>query len=102
MRYITKGREPSSLTQYKKQSGAYFDGVNKEDIRQALLEEQGYLCAYCMRRISAENMKIDIGNHKANIKQKNWIIPICWVYAMEMQDMYKEIPRVIHIGVIVH
>ena len=41
MRYITKGREPSSLTQYKKQSGAYFDGVNKEDIRQALLEEQG-------------------------------------------------------------
>ena len=40
MRYITKGREPGSLTQYKKQSGAYFDGANKEDIRQALLEEQ--------------------------------------------------------------
>lgn len=59
MRYITKGREPSSLTQYKKQSGAYFDGTNKEDIRQALLEEQGYLCAYCMCRISAENMKIE-------------------------------------------
>ena len=59
MRYITKGREPASLTQYKKQSGAYFDGANKEDIRQALLEEQGYLCAYCMCRISAENMKIE-------------------------------------------
>ena len=49
---IVKGKEPASLTQYKKTKGAYFDGfTKKDDIRQALLEEQGYLCAYCMRRI---------------------------------------------------
>lgn len=56
MFYIIKGREPTSLTQYKKTKGAYFDGfANKDDIRQALLEEQGYLCAYCMRRIKNIN-----------------------------------------------
>ena len=54
MFYIIKGKEPSSLTQYKKTKGAYFDGFSKkDDIRRALLEEQGYLCAYCMRRIDS-------------------------------------------------
>lgn len=52
MIYIHKTAEPNSLTEYKKQSGAYYDGFkNKDDIRRKLLEEQGYLCAYCMRRI---------------------------------------------------
>ena len=56
MFYIIKGREPASLTQYKKSKEAYFDGFPyKDDIRQSLLEEQGYLCAYCMRRIKSIN-----------------------------------------------
>jgi len=59
MLLIKKGKEPNSLTIYKKQSNAYYDGCNKGDIRQALLKEQGYLCAYCMRRISADKMKIE-------------------------------------------
>lgn len=59
MLYIRKGSEPASLTAYKKQSYVYFDGCCKEDIRQNLLKEQGYLCAYCMRRIHAGNMKIE-------------------------------------------
>ena len=53
MFYIIKGKEPVSLTKYKKEKFAYFDGFrNKDDIRHALLQEQGYLCAYCMRRIN--------------------------------------------------
>ncbi len=59
MLLINKGKEPNSLTIYKKQSNAYYDGCNKGDIRQALLKEQGYLCAYCMRRISVDKMKIE-------------------------------------------
>ncbi|GAB6168828.1 hypothetical protein JCM1393_12880 [Clostridium carnis] len=59
MLLIKKGREPNSLTIYKKQINAYYDGCNKGDIRQALLKEQGYLCAYCMKRISEDNMKIE-------------------------------------------
>ena len=59
MLYIKKGKEPASLTKYKKQKFAYFDGWNKDDIRELLLEEQGYLCAYCMRRIDNKHMKIE-------------------------------------------
>lgn len=59
MIYIQKGKEPLSLTEYKKQPYAYYDGCNKDDIRSSLLREQGYLCAYCMRRINKEHMKIE-------------------------------------------
>lgn len=59
MIFIQKGNEPISLTKYRKRPYAYFDGCNKDDIRDRLLKEQGYLCAYCMRRIDKEHMKIE-------------------------------------------
>lgn len=50
MIYIKKGKEPDSLTKYKKQKFAYYDGYKeKDDVREMLLKEQGYLCAYCMK-----------------------------------------------------
>lgn len=70
MRLIKKGKEPNSLTKYKKQSNAYYDGCNKSDIRKALLKEQGYLCAYCMKRISENNMTIEHYNTQSNINEK--------------------------------
>lgn len=61
MRYIQKKSEPESLTQYKKQQGAYYDGYDKkDDVREALLKEQGYLCGYCMKRLeSCDQVKIE-------------------------------------------
>lgn len=60
MLYIQKGREPESLMQYRKEKFAYYDGYPyKDDIREKLLAEQGYLCAYCMQRIDKEHMKIE-------------------------------------------
>lgn len=61
MRYIEKNEEPKSLTRYKKNQNAYFDGFSeKDDIREALLREQGYLCAYCMKRIKCtQDTKIE-------------------------------------------
>lgn len=56
---IQKGDAPDSLIQYQKAKNAYFDGCNKNDIRDKLLEEQGHLCAYCMRRIYKDTMKIE-------------------------------------------
>ena len=56
---IRKGSEPHSLTRYRKSAFAYFDGCNKNDIRESLLKEQGYLCAYCMRRIDSEHTRIE-------------------------------------------
>ena len=61
MRYIQKKSEPESLTKYKKQKGAYYDGYDrKDDVRESLLKEQGYLCGYCMKRLdSCEQVKIE-------------------------------------------
>ena len=38
---------------------ACFNMLDKESIRESLLEEQHGLCAYCMKRITADNMKIE-------------------------------------------
>lgn len=56
---IQKGDAPNSLIQYRKAANAYFDGCNKDDIRDSLLEDQGHLCAYCMCRIYKNTMKIE-------------------------------------------
>lgn len=59
---ITKNREPRSLVQYRVQADSTYNGADsviKKDIREGLLSEQGFLCAYCMGRISIDNMKIE-------------------------------------------
>ena len=60
MIYIKKGAEPKSLKEYRSQPNeTYEDFRDKDDIREALLKEQGCLCAYCMSRISKDKMKIE-------------------------------------------
>ena len=54
MRYIDKRNpEPKELSDYRQQTpGASYDSFPHKDIvRKSLLEEQGYICAYCMGRI---------------------------------------------------
>ena len=52
MLYIKKGREPKSLTEYKKIINATYDGYrDKDDVRKALMDEQNGLCAYCMCKL---------------------------------------------------
>lgn len=51
---IRKDREPRRLLQYRQQQGASYEEMDrevKEELLEQLLEEQGHLCAYCMRRI---------------------------------------------------
>lgn len=63
MKKINKNTEPNSLRQYRCKDESKYDGPQfssiKEVIRQQLLDEQGYLCAYCMSRIYADNMKVE-------------------------------------------
>lgn len=57
---IKKGLEPISLTQFRASGGEKFDNLDsstKNDIRESLLAEQGYLCAYCMGRIGRTRNK---------------------------------------------
>jgi uncharacterized protein (TIGR02646 family) len=65
MKSIQKGREPNSLIEYRAgQTQPYSKNVfdyfaHKDELRESLLQEQGYLCCYCMRRIAASTMKIE-------------------------------------------
>ena len=63
MIHIKKGPEPGALIRYRHQPNADFDSMDadvKQTLRESLLREQGYLCAYCMRRINdAQDTKIE-------------------------------------------
>ena len=72
MRYIKKikkGKGYNRLLQIHKAKGCYDDTKNdnskkppittRTDILQDLLNEQGYICAYCMRSISLDNATIE-------------------------------------------
>lgn len=50
MKQISKGREPKSLTEHRASGGTY-KGWDNGELRQQLLNEQGCICCYCMKRI---------------------------------------------------
>lgn len=59
---IVKGREPASLTSHRENRPSYYDHYpEKDDLRQALVNEQRGLCCYCMCRIQPkpDSMKIE-------------------------------------------
>lgn len=49
---IAKTREPESWRQRRHTPGAVYEAT--DDLRESLIKEQGYICAYCMRRIGLE------------------------------------------------
>lgn len=50
---IVKNPEPHEWTEYRKTPGAVYQSFGY--LVKALLEEQGYICAYCMRRIPCKD-----------------------------------------------
>ena len=62
MLFIKKSSPPKLLIQYKKDKFASYTACDtdvKSEIKKQLLQEQGYLCAYCMKKIKFENMKVE-------------------------------------------
>jgi uncharacterized protein (TIGR02646 family) len=76
LKEIFKLKEPKSLTEYRnsiskedlKNIDLYNDmpnkdryncNIHKNNLRRYLLEEQGYICCYCMDRITCNNSKIE-------------------------------------------
>lgn len=63
MKFIEKklSNQPASLVLYKKTdiNPTYDKYRDKDDLRHALLREQGYICCYCMKRIDIRNMIIE-------------------------------------------
>lgn len=60
MKTIRKHPEPAYLITHRLSAHANFDNLQeKQRLKQDLLEEQGYLCCYCMGRIDIDSMKIE-------------------------------------------
>ena len=64
MRYINnRNKEPKELTDYREGTpGVTYDDLGKKRkdiIRNSLLDEQGYICAYCMGRIDIDTCTIE-------------------------------------------
>jgi uncharacterized protein (TIGR02646 family) len=63
MKFIQKDKvHPPLLLAHKKTEHSSFDNLStpaKDQIRTSLLTEQGFICCYCMQRISIEQMKIE-------------------------------------------
>lgn len=61
MIYISKGKEPRELGTYRTTTpNATYSGFQeKASVIEKLLQEQGFLCAYCMQRIAADNAHIE-------------------------------------------
>jgi uncharacterized protein (TIGR02646 family) len=62
VRHIPKSAEPRGLVAYRKTPGARYDALpreTREELRDALLRDQGHLCAYCSQRIRADEMKVE-------------------------------------------
>jgi uncharacterized protein (TIGR02646 family) len=60
MKPIKKSKEPASLLAHRKKIYSNYDNYpDKDELRDYLLAEQGYICCYCMQRISKKIMKIE-------------------------------------------
>jgi uncharacterized protein (TIGR02646 family) len=67
---IKKGKEPEKLLLYRQQEGASYEQMDKDvkdDLLNKLMEEQGHICAYCMRRIP-ESRKLPKGVKSVTIE----------------------------------
>lgn len=56
MKYIHKNPEPVELRRYRQKANASYEGLRSkrtlyQKVKQSLVEEQGFICCYCGRRI---------------------------------------------------
>lgn len=57
MRKIEKHSEPKAWEEYRNTPGAVYQAI--PELRASLMDEQGYICAYCMRRIPHKDKNSD-------------------------------------------
>jgi uncharacterized protein (TIGR02646 family) len=68
MKYIKKKTEPNTLKEKRGTVGSRYECA-QEDWQKQLLDEQGYLCAYCMKPISLDRDK----NGKPRIEIEHYL-----------------------------
>lgn len=57
MKKIIKGIEPRAWTEYCATPGVEYAAI--PELRESLIVEQGYICAYCLRRIKLDDSRVE-------------------------------------------
>lgn len=57
MKLIVKANEPEAWKEFRATPGVDFEAI--PELKEALLNEQGYICCYCMNGIKDDNMKVE-------------------------------------------
>lgn len=72
MKKIIKQSEPRSLLEHRLKTHVNYNNyAKKDDLRLSLLEEQGYICCYCMSRITLDLDKMKIEHWKPYTKYES-------------------------------
>lgn len=66
---INKGNEPATWTQ-KKETPDFTQYEPTDDLRNALLKEQGFICAYCMREIPTKDKGVKETSKIEHVKSR--------------------------------
>ncbi|MCM1140059.1 MAG: hypothetical protein NC453_15945 [Muribaculum sp.] len=69
---VDKTKEPASWTKHRLTPGAKYEAT--DDLRASLLKDQGYICAYCMRRIPVKDNGTNESSRIEHIKPQS-VIP---------------------------
>lgn len=62
MKFIEKGTEPISFTNWKNSGTRAYGGLRnpvKSDLKNALISEQGHICCYCESKITSDTSHIE-------------------------------------------
>lgn len=73
---IHKGTEPKSLREYRENKNndvncSYKNFRDKDKVRETLVREQGYLCAYCMQEITSDEQEMKIEHWHSQSKHSD-------------------------------
>ena len=73
---ITKGEEPPEWKRYRETPDASYKGASghKKELRLALWNEQGHLCAYCMKRIAIGDGRKTERTRIEHLKSEDWCV----------------------------
>ena len=110
MRFIkTRNKEPDELSNYRKTPGVTYDDLGgriKAIIRESLLDEQGFICAYCMGRIYGDTCTIEHyisqNPHEASPypaeehKRLSLLYSICVEFVLMIQHIATNIEEIPH------
>lgn len=83
MKYIVKGNEPNEVLRWKARAipptWEKLTGNTKKALRKSLLEEQGYICAYCQKRIHEVEYIVDVQGNRRKVMSTEieHIVPRC-------------------------